>query len=57
MIYRKKTHVSLMVYNMNGRQIKTILNENQTVGLNSVNWNAEYLLSGAYFIKLSTEVF
>ncbi|MBC8198080.1 MAG: T9SS type A sorting domain-containing protein [Candidatus Marinimicrobia bacterium] len=51
----KETQVSLMVYDLNGRQIATLINSNQTAGIYSVNWHAEHLSSGAYFIKMKTE--
>ncbi len=53
----QESQVSLMVYDLNGRLIETLINSNQYVGINSVNWNAEHLPSGAYFIKLFTGEF
>lgn len=46
-----------MVYDLGGRKIETLVNSNQSAGIYSVNWHAEHLPSGAYFIKLSTEEF
>ena len=53
----QESQVSLMVYDLNGRLIETLINSTQYVGINSVNWNAEHLPSGAYFIKLFTGEF
>jgi hypothetical protein len=45
----------IMVYDLNGRFVETLVNSNQSAGIYSVNWNAEHLPSSAYFIKMNTE--
>ena len=44
-----------MVYDLNGRQIATLINSNQSPGMYELDWNAEHLSSGGYFIKMKTE--
>jgi 1,4-alpha-glucan branching enzyme len=46
--------VILRVYDFLGRKIKTLVNEKQTPGNYSVNFNASDLSSGIYFYSLST---
>jgi hypothetical protein len=53
----EESHVLLIVYNINGRLVETLINYNQLAGVYSIDWNAEYLPSGAYFIKLFTGEF
>ena len=36
----EQAHVNITIYNMLGRQIKTIINENQDAGYKSLQWNA-----------------
>lgn len=51
----QESHVTLQVYDLNGRQIETLINSFQSAGVYSVNWHAEHLSNGAYFIKMKTE--
>jgi flagellar hook assembly protein FlgD len=51
----QESHVTLQVYDLNGRQIETLINSFQSAGVYSVNWHAEHLPNGAYFIKMKTE--
>ena len=44
--------VELMVYDLSGREIKTLVNEEQSSGTHNVTLNAQTLLSGIYFVKL-----
>lgn len=46
--------VRLAVYDMLGREIKTIVNENQKAGTYTVQFDASGLTSGVYFYKLVT---
>lgn len=50
-------HVSVKIYDMLGKEIKTLVNEFQTPGSHSVNFNADGLSSGVYFYSLNTEGF
>ncbi|MFH0734539.1 MAG: aryl-sulfate sulfotransferase [bacterium] len=51
-----ETHVSLKVYDITGREIAIIINDNLTAGYHSVNFNLAALgkiSSGVYFYRLS----
>ncbi len=48
-------HVTITVYNMLGRKITTLVNGNQSAGLNKVEFNASDLVSGIYYYKMKTE--
>jgi hypothetical protein len=45
-------HVSLMVYDVLGRQIATLVDEVKTAGAHTVSWDATNLSSGVYFYRL-----
>ncbi len=47
--------VSLKIYDVLGREIANILDENLSAGRYSVQWNASAQSSGIYFYKLTTE--
>ena len=49
--------VSLKVYDVIGKEIETLVNENQTAGSYSVSFNAANYPSGVYFYKLETNSF
>jgi len=54
--------VSLLVYDINGRLVNTLLNENKQPGIYSINWNGrnekdQHVSSGIYFYKLQTSSF
>jgi hypothetical protein len=46
------SRVTLTVYDVLGRELKTLVNEQQTAGNHSVTFNASYLPSGVYFYRL-----
>ena len=46
------TSVSLKVYDMLGREVKSLVNESQSAGSHSVTFNASGLASGIYFYRL-----
>jgi len=48
------THVSLKIYNIIGNEIATLVNEQQTTGYYSVEFNAENQATGIYYFKLKT---
>lgn len=50
-------YVKLAVYDLTGREIKTLVNENQQAGKYEVDFSAERLASGVYFYKLQTDNF
>ena len=45
--------VTLKVYDMLGREVKTLVNEVKTAGFHKAQFTAEELASGAYFYRLS----
>jgi hypothetical protein len=49
--------VKLVVFDMPGREIETLVNEKQSPGTYGVNWNASQYPSGVYFYKLTTDGF
>jgi hypothetical protein len=52
-----KSFVKLVVIDILGREIETLVNEKQSPGTYSINWNASKYPSGVYFYKLITESF
>jgi hypothetical protein len=53
----ENTFASLRIYDVSGKEITTILNENILRGEYEYQWNASGLPSGIYFYKLQTEKF
>ncbi|NOX17994.1 MAG: T9SS type A sorting domain-containing protein [Chlorobi bacterium] len=53
----EKEFVTLLVFNVNGEKVKTLINENLDAGKHSVDFNAAELASGIYFYKISTGKF
>lgn len=51
------TFVKLAVYDMLGREINVLVNQNLTAGTHNISFNAAYLSSGIYFYKLEAESF
>ena len=47
-----ETHVTLMVYNVIGQRVATLVNESQSAGQFEVNFDATSLSSGSYIIRL-----
>ncbi|MGH1365269.1 MAG: T9SS type A sorting domain-containing protein [Calditrichia bacterium] len=48
----KSELVQLSIYNQIGQRVETLLNEQMSSGVYSVDWNAESLPSGVYFYRL-----
>ena len=48
------SHVELTVYDVLGREVATLVNEKQTAGTHSVNFNASNLPSGVYFYRMQS---
>ncbi len=53
----KSGFVNLKVFDILGREIKTLVNENQNVGYYETDFDANNLNSGIYFYKLTTNNF
>ncbi len=49
------TNIKIYVYDLLGRRVKTLLNENKEIGEYKINFNSDKLPSGVYFIGLITE--
>jgi len=57
-----KSKVSLLIYNISGQLVKTLINQHQTSGIYSVNWDGRddkgrTLAQGIYFYRLKTNGF
>ena len=50
-------NVELTVYNIQGRQVQTLVDDFQTAGYHSINWNASYYPSGVYLIRMESGSF
>ena len=46
-------NVTLEIYDLVGRRVASLVNENQNAGYHSITWNAESFSSGIYFAKIS----
>jgi N-acetylneuraminic acid mutarotase len=51
----KNSFVKLVVFDMLGREIETLVNENQTTGVYEATFDASQYPSGLYFYRLTTE--
>ena len=49
--------IKLVVFDMLGREIETLLNEKQNAGTYEVTFNASQYSSGVYFYRLTTDNF
>jgi hypothetical protein len=50
-------NVRLIVYDMLGKEIKTLVNENLNAGIYSVDWDASQFSSGVYFYRIEAGTF
>ena len=46
------SEVSLSVYNLQGREVSTLIDGNMDAGYHSVVWDADNHASGVYFVKM-----
>jgi hypothetical protein len=53
----KASFVKLAVYDMLGREVEILVNENVSPGTFEVKWDAAKVSSGIYFYRLTTEEF
>ncbi|RMZ48742.1 T9SS C-terminal target domain-containing protein, partial [Candidatus Marinimicrobia bacterium PRS2] len=49
----ENVNVQIVVFNLSGKQIQTLVNEFQTPGYHSVSWNADNHPSGLYFVIMT----
>jgi len=52
-----QSDVTITIYNMQGRQVSTLIDGNMEAGYHSVVWNADAQASGVYFVKMMTSEF
>jgi len=48
----EESRVKICIYNINGQLVQTLVNDRQTAGYYSVNWNSVGLASGIYFYQI-----
>jgi len=48
---------TLKIYDILGREVVTLVNQELSPGTYEVDWNASNFASGIYFYKISTEFF
>ena len=53
----KTSDLKLIIYNILGREVATLVNEQLAPGTYTVDWNASSFSSGVYFYKLTTDGF
>lgn len=53
----KQSFIKLEIFDILGKKISTLLNEDKDTGVYEITWNAENLPSGIYFYRLQTEGF
>jgi hypothetical protein len=51
------SRVKLVIYNIVGQEIATLLNENRNAGTHEIQWDASSIPSGVYFYSLEAEGF
>lgn len=51
------THVSLKIYDVLGKEVSTLVDEELPMGQHKVNWNAQHLASGVYIYKIQAGEF
>jgi flagellar hook assembly protein FlgD len=50
----QNTNIQVLIYNIQGRVITTLIDGFQTAGYHSVIWDASKFSSGIYFLNMST---
>jgi hypothetical protein len=53
----KTSSVKLTVYDLSGREVATLVNEEKPAGTYTIPWNATHLSSGVYFSRLTADKF
>jgi len=49
--------IVMKVYDLLGREVATLINEMQSAGEHTVEWNAQNFPSGVYFYRLQSDKF
>ena len=42
----------IIIFDISGKKVKSLINESQAPGYHSINWNADGYPSGMYFVKM-----
>ena len=53
----ENANVKIIVYDIKGRQVATLVNSFQFAGYYSISWDANSKSSGVYFIRMMTDTF
>ncbi len=53
----KESRVRLTVYDITGREIATLINDNLAAGVHTIEWNARDLASGIYLYRIEADNF
>ena len=53
----KNAFITLKVYDVVGKEVATLINEERAAGTYNVDWNASFYPSGIYFYKLESKEF
>ena len=53
----KSSHISLLIYDIHGREVESLIEGIQPAGSHSIEWNASNLASGVYFYRLTAGEF
>jgi hypothetical protein len=48
----KESFISMKIYDIIGREVETLVNQNYTRGTHIINWNASRFASGVYFYRM-----
>jgi len=48
-------NVNISIYDMNGRLVETLVNEQKEVGYHNIKWNASNVSSGVYIYKINVD--
>ena len=46
------TNVQIIIFDLSGKRVESLINEFQSPGYHSINWNADNHPSGVYFVKM-----
>ena len=50
-----ESHVTIKIYDMHGREVRTLVYGNMQPGFHSTVWQASSFSSGAYFVKMEAK--
>jgi len=53
----QRTFVLLKIYDILGREVATLVNEEKNAGVFKITWNASHFSSGVYFLRMTADQF